>query len=61
MALTTIPLSKEVRDRLRRLASKDETYDKLLRRLIEYAEARILYEREKRILESQEFVSLDEV
>ena len=61
MSLTTIPISKEVRDRLKRLASKDETYDKLLRRLIEDAEKRILYERERRILESEEFVSLDDV
>lgn len=61
MSLTTIPVSKEVRDRLKRLASKDETYDKLLRRLIEDAEKRILYEREKRILETEEFVSIDDV
>jgi hypothetical protein len=61
MSLTTIPVSREVRDRLKRLASKDETYDKILRRLIEDAEKRILYERERRILESEEFVSLDEV
>ncbi|MFQ5909321.1 MAG: hypothetical protein ACE5IJ_01195 [Thermoplasmata archaeon] len=61
MSLTTIPISKEVRDRLKRLASKDETYDKLLRRLIEDAEKRILYERERRILESEEFLSLDDV
>lgn len=46
---------------MKRLASKDETYDMLLRRLLEDAEKRILYERERRILESEEFVSLDEV
>lgn len=61
MSLTTIPISREVRDRLKRLAGKGETYDELLRRLIEDAELRLLYERERRILETEEFVPLDEV
>ncbi len=61
MSQTTIPVSKEVRDRLKRLAAKGETYDKLLRRLIEDGELRLLYERERRILETEEFVHLDEV
>ncbi|MEE9236682.1 MAG: hypothetical protein V3U52_02690 [Thermoplasmata archaeon] len=60
MALTTIPVSKEVRDRLKRLATKGETYDELLRRLIEDGEMRLLYERERRILETDEFVPLEE-
>ena len=59
MSLTTIPVSGEVRDRLKRLATKGETYDALLRRMIEDAEMRMLYEREKRILETEEFVPLD--
>ncbi|HYT01226.1 MAG TPA: hypothetical protein VEO20_11255 [Thermoplasmata archaeon] len=60
MALTTIPVSKDTRDRLKRIASKGETYDKLLSRLIADAETRMLYERERRILETEEFVPLDE-
>ena len=60
MSLTTIPVSGEVRDRLKRLATKGETYDALLRRIIKDAEMRILYQREKRILETEEFVPLDE-
>src|SRR6266550_9509638 len=59
MSLTTIPVSKEVRDQLRQLASQGETHDDLLRRLMEGAEARYLYEREKRILETEEFIPLD--
>ena len=61
MSVTTIPVSPEVRDRLKRLAGKDETYDALLRRMICDAEGRLLYEREKRILETEEFVPVDEV
>jgi len=59
MSLTTIPVSAELRDRLKRLATKGETYDTLLRRLVEDAEMRMVYEREKRILETEEFVPLD--
>ena len=53
MSLTTSPVSKEICDRLKRLASNGETYDD---RLIEDAEARLLREREKRILETEEFI-----
>ncbi len=59
MSLTTIPVSGEVRDRLKRLATKGETYDALLRRMIKDTEMRMLYEREKRILETEEFVPFD--
>jgi len=60
MSLTSIPVSKEIRDRLKRLASKGGTYDDLLRRLIEDAEVRPLYERENRVLETEAFIPLDE-
>ena len=60
MSMTTIPVTTEVRERLKKIASKGETYDAVLRRLIEAAEARMLYERERQILETEEFVPLDE-
>ena len=60
MRLTAIPVSKEIRDRLKRLGSEGETYDDLLRRLIEDGGARLLYEREKHILETDEFIRLAE-
>jgi len=59
--MTTIQVSMKTRDRLRRLASKGQTYDIILRRLLDDAETRMLYEREKRILENEEFVPLDQV
>lgn len=58
---TTIQVSAEVRDRLRRLATKEQTYDDLLRQLIAMFEVRLLYEREKRILETEEFTPLGEL
>jgi len=60
MPLTTILVSTEVRERLKRLASKGETYDQLLRKLVEIADARVLYERERRILETEQVIPLGE-
>jgi predicted CopG family antitoxin len=58
---TTIQVSTDVRDRLRRLATKEQTYDDVLRELIGLFETRLLYEREKRILETEEFTPLAEL
>jgi len=60
LVITRIPVTTEVRERLKQIAIKGETYDAVLRRLIEVAGARVLYKRERRILETEEFVPLDE-
>lgn len=41
-AITTIPLSKATRDRLRALGRKGETYDALLRRLMDSYEEKLV-------------------
>lgn len=58
---TTIRISKETRDELRQLGRKDETYDTLIRRLIEAARKVQFFEELDRIVETEEFVPLDEV
>ncbi|OLS28418.1 MAG: hypothetical protein ThorAB25_18660 [Candidatus Thorarchaeota archaeon AB_25] len=58
---TTIPLSKETRDLLKRYGQKGETYDELIRRLLEVAEQFEFATRQKRILEEEEFVPLDQI
>jgi hypothetical protein len=58
---TTIPLSKETRDLLKRFGRKGETYDELVRRLLAIAEEVEFGERQKRILAEEEFISLDKV
>ncbi|MHA2356812.1 MAG: DUF7557 family protein [Candidatus Thorarchaeota archaeon] len=58
---TTIPLSKETRDLLKRFGRKGETYDELVRRLLTIAEEVEFGERQKRILADEEFISLDKV
>jgi len=58
---TTIPLTKETRDLLKRYGQKGETYDELIRRLLHVAEQVKFAIRQKRILEDEEFVSIDQV
>jgi hypothetical protein len=58
---TTIPLTKETRDLLKRYGQKGETYDELIRRLLQVAEQMEFARRQKRILEKEEFVPLDQV
>jgi hypothetical protein len=58
---TTIPLSKETRDLLKKYGQKGETYDELIRRLLEIAEQAEFVKRQRRILAEEEFVPLDQV
>jgi hypothetical protein len=58
---TTIPLTKETRDLLKRYGRKGETYDELIRRLLRVAEQVEFARRQKRILEEEEFVPIEQV
>ena len=59
--LTTIQISKLTRDQLRQLGRKGETYDQVLNRLIELARRSAFFKDIDRILETEEFVPLEEV
>jgi hypothetical protein len=59
--LTTIQLSKMTRDQLRKLGRKGETYDQVLIRLIQIAKKSAFYKDIDRILETEEFVPLEEI
>ncbi|HLC67825.1 MAG TPA: hypothetical protein VJI12_02975 [archaeon] len=61
METTTIPISKEVRDALKRTGRKDETYDDVIRNLLKAAEIKKFYDEMERILETEEFVPLDKI
>ena len=58
---TTIPLTKETRDLLKKYGQKGETYDELIRRLLEIAQQVEFARRQKRILEEEEFIPLEQV
>ena len=60
--ITTIPLEKETRERLRSFGRKGETYDQVLRRLISIAEREDFMTRQyERLKDKGAFVSLDEI
>ena len=59
--VTTIQVHKETRDLLRSCGHKGETYDELINRLIMAAKKVAFFEDIDRILETEEFVSLDDV
>ena len=58
---TTIPLSKETRDLLKKFGQKGETYDELIRRLLDMAEQMEFARKQRRILAEEEFVPIDQV
>jgi hypothetical protein len=62
MTVTTIPLEKETRERLRSFGKKGETYDQILKRLMSLAEYEGFMEKQyDRLKRKEEFVALDEL
>ena len=62
MEITTIPLAKDTRERLRSFGKKGETYDQILKRLISLAEYEGFMEKQyERLKDKEAFVSLDEL
>ena len=58
---TTISLRKETKELLRRFGSKGQTYDEVIRALIETASSKEPDARWNRILEEEELIPLDEL
>ena len=59
--LTTIQIQKETREELREFGKKGETYEEVIKKLIEIAKRVEFFEDIDHILETEEFVSLDEI
>lgn len=59
--ITTIPLKKKTRDQLKKFGRKGETYDTVINKLIMIAEQHEFYISQKRILDEEEFISIDEI
>ena len=59
--VTTIQINRETREELRDLGRKGETYDQLIHRLIDLAGRVEFFEDIDKILESEEFVPLEEI
>jgi len=59
--MTTISLRAETRDLLRKIGSKDQTYDEVIRELIDRASIKELDARWNRILEDEKFTPLEKL
>jgi len=60
--ITTIPVTKTIRDMLKSYGLKGETYDNILRRLLKKVDYDEFMERQYKFLtEKDKFVSLDEI
>ncbi|MFY1111582.1 MAG: DUF7557 family protein [Methanosarcinaceae archaeon] len=59
---TTIPITKDVRDRLKQYGMKGETYSDILKRLMDEVDYEVFMERQyKKLADKDKFVSLDEI
>ena len=59
--MTTIAVTKETQNLLKRIGNKGETYDQIINRLYALARRQLFYERQRRILEEEEFVAPEEI
>jgi hypothetical protein len=59
--LTTIPIMKETRDALKMIGMKGESYDALLRRLIETAKCQMQYRDLDDIRSKGEYIKVDDI
>ena len=60
--ITTIPIRREIRDRLKSLGLKGQTYDEIISQLIEHVEYEEFMERQyRRLKEKSKFVPLDAI
>jgi len=61
MTVTTVALKPETKELLRELGEKGESYDDIIRKLISESNMKKLDKRWNKILEEDEFISLDEL
>jgi hypothetical protein len=59
--ITTISVKPETKEILRELGVKGQTYDQIIRMLVERASIKELDKRWNRILEEEEFIPLDDL
>ncbi len=61
MGITTIAVSSETKEILRQLGEKDESYEKIIRKLLKEASWKRLEARWNKILQEDKFFPLDEL
>jgi predicted CopG family antitoxin len=61
MSMTTVAVSKETKEMLRKLGEKGESYDSIIRALLEESSRKRLDDRWNKILTDDEFIPLDDL
>ena len=61
MKNTTIAIAEQVKQKLNMFGNKGETYNQIIEMLIENAEKSEFFERQKRILATEKFVSINDI
>jgi hypothetical protein len=61
MAMTTIQIDRETRESIKQFGTKDETYDEILKKIIQIAALHYLHNDVKRMIREEKAVPLDEV
>ena len=60
--ITTIPVHKQTRDRIKVFGHKGETYDEILNRILDEVSYEEFMERQyERLSEKEKFISLDDI
>ena len=58
---TTIQVSKETRERLKKIGSNGQTYDEIIEKLLEIGQKVMFFKELDRISDSEEFIPLDRI
>ncbi len=61
MSQTTIQVSKETREKLKKLGSKGQTYDEIIKNLMVTSKKAMFFTELDRIADTEEFTPLDEL
>ncbi len=61
MSQTTIQVSKETREKLKKLGSKGQTYDEIIKNLVVTSKKAMFFTELDRIADTEEFIPLDEL
>lgn len=59
MEQTTIQISKETREKLKKVGRKGQTYDEIIEKLLEISKKAFFFNELDRIADTEEFVPLD--
>ena len=61
MEQTTIQISKETREKLKKVGRKGQTYDEIIEKLLDISKKAIFFNELDRIANTEEFVPLDDL